>query len=179
MKKEYIILLLLAGIALLIYGGEKVIKVINMKTFLQKFYPLAAVASRAFGFPNPYFLLSQMYAENSGKSFLLDTANNVGSLVSRSTPTRKLPTNNWWHGEETAPSPVGLYFRKYRTLQDGFMDYAHTLAVYYHLNQAKDINAYANAISNSAYLDIKNGDNRQQYANNIITTYSALVNSKA
>lgn len=178
--KTVLILTIVFVVGLILFLTRK--KIMNVVTgipsFLSKFLPYANIAAKKFGFSDPYFLLSQMYAENSGKSHLLDVANNVGSLISR-VGAKKLATNEFWKGDEVGPSPVGLWFRKYATLQDGFNDYARTLSRYYSLQTATSIHDYASKVSNSKYIDEKNGDNRAQYAANILGTYDKLKQATA
>src|SRR5258708_27077021 len=80
----------------------------DMKQFIATFLPIATKAAKTFGFPDPYFLLAQMYAENGGSSELLSKANNVGSLVSRDGNGKKLQTNQYWTGNEIPNTKNGL-----------------------------------------------------------------------
>ena len=143
------------------------------KEFVIKYLPLAQAAAAKFGFSDPYFLLAQQYAENSGDSSLLDKTHNVGSLISR-VGKNKLQTNQYWKGEEYLAKSSGLSFRVYSTLQDGYYDYARLLGNVYKLNTAKTIEEYAIKVSQSRYIDEKNGDNRELYAKNIIATYKKI-----
>lgn len=147
------------------------------KEFVTKFLPYATASATRFGFADPYFLLSQQYAENSGNSPLLDKTNNVGSIISRpgkeGTPLgkKKLATNQFWTGEDYLAKSSGLYFRVYGTLQDGYNDFARLLANVYKLNTANTIEDFARAISESKYISEDNGDSRLLYQKNIVSTY--------
>lgn len=138
--------------------------------FVNKYLPLAKTSAALFGFADPYFLLAQQFAENSGDSSLLSKTNNIGSLISR-VGEMKLKPNQYWKGAEYLAKSSGLWFRVYDDLQIGYHDYARLLGRFYKLNVAKTIEEYAHSISNSAYIDEKNGDNRELYAKNIIATY--------
>jgi hypothetical protein len=175
MKKEYIFISGFVSIGIILYffrDNVKNIIIKSVKDFITKFLPLATQAANHFGFKDPYFLLAQMYAENSGNSTLLNTANNVGSLISRYNG-QKLKTNQFWHGDDIVNPKNGIYFRKYDTLLNGFLDYANTLASY-GMHNVSDIQQYASKISNSKYINESNGDNRDQYAKNILNTYNKL-----
>lgn len=146
------------------------------KDFNFKFLPYATESAKRFGFADPLFLMAQQFAENSGDSTLLANTNNVGSLISRYNG-KKLPVGLFWGGEDYFVKSTGIYFRVYKTLQDGYNDFAKLLAKQYNLNTAKSIEEYADKVSKSAYINIANGDNREQYAKNIVSTYYSLKNA--
>jgi len=172
MKRDTLLIILgILLLAILYVFKDKILN--TMDAFKTKFLPIALRAAKVFGFSDPYFLLAQMYAENGGNSYLLNTANNVGSLISRYNGA-KLPTNTWWKGDDVANPKNGLYFRKYDSIDDGFFDFAHLLSNSYHLGTAKNIQEFAEKIANSSYISEANGDNRAQYAQNIINTYNKL-----
>lgn len=139
-----------------------------------KHYEYARLAAARFGFRDPLFLMAQVAAENSFSSKLLSATNNVGSLTSRNGEGKKHTSNEFWQGEDYQSKSSGLWFRKYSSLLDGWLDYARLLGNVYKLNTARTIEEYASKISASAYIDERNGDNREQYKQNIISSYNVL-----
>ena len=139
--------------------------------FKNKFLPLAQESANRFGFKDPYFLMAQQFAENSGDKGIIINTNNVGSLISRNDRGLKLPIGLFWKGEEYKAKSSGLWFRVYATMQDGYNDFARLLSKYYKLHECKTIEEFADKISNSAYISESNGDNRKQYEKNIVDTY--------
>lgn len=134
--------------------------------FASTYYPLAKKAGDKYGI-DPVVILAQAAQESSwGSSYGATNRNNFfGILASGS-------TNEYWSGTRSQSSVSKLWFRVYRTPQDGFYDFARLISSNYPTvlsvsSNGQDSTAYAHAIAYSPYISETNGDNRSVYETNV------------
>lgn len=130
------------------------------ETFVRAYYAAAKAAGAHFGL-NPVCILAQAAHESAwGTSYGARTRRNFFGVIA----TKQ--TSIYWDGEKSKSQASGLWFRVYKTAEDGFSDFARLIAARYPtcLAVSHDPAAYAKAIAASPYISEKNGDNRPTYA---------------
>jgi peptidoglycan hydrolase FlgJ len=143
--------------------------------FVSKYWPVAAMAAKAFKIENPAVILAQAAHESAwGTSYSAKTRKNFFGITAYGTP------NKFWDGSKSASKTnPQLQFRIYKTDLDSFMDYARLLTSKYS-NAAKksaDVNAFAKTMANSSYISESAGDDRGVYEKALISYSSFIVNT--
>lgn len=129
-----------------------------------KYYSIAQKVGKEFGI-NPIVILAQGAIESGwGTSNLSKNHNNFFGITAYGA------NNAYWKGAKYVSTSSGLPFRKYDSVADGFSDFARLLASKYSqaAKASHSVEEYARLISNSPYINEKNGDNRNKYKELII-----------
>lgn len=140
--------------------------------YVMKYYAIAVKVGKKFGI-HPLMILAQASIESGwGTSLLARQNNNFFGVTAFGKP------NIYWTGEKRQSTSSKLWFRSYKTVEDGFSDFARLITSYYK-DAAKvsgDITAYATKIASSPYISEKNGDNRAKYRALIIQSGETILN---
>lgn len=134
------------------------------ETYIKQFESYAKKAGAKYGI-NPVIILAQSAHESGwGSSTNVKQANNFFGITAAGS------TNQYWNGQSRTAS-TGLKFRVYKSAQDSFFDFARLIKERYPASAkvSNNVTAYAQSISQSAYISEKNGDNRTVYKNAIIS----------
>lgn len=149
-------------------GSETGDKRIN---FVVKYYELAVKVGKKFGL-HPLVILAQGSIESGwGTSQLARQNNNFFGITAYGKP------NQYWTGEKRVSTTSGLPFRSYKTVEDGFSDFARIITSYYKqaAQVSNNVAAYAQKIAYSPYINEKNGDNREKYRQLIIQSAQTIL----
>lgn len=139
--------------------------------YVSEFFPIADKVGKKFKF-NPIIILSQGSVESGwGTSQLARENHNFFGVTAFGKP------NPYWDGSYRVSTSSGLKFRNYKSIEDGFSDYARMITTYYPAaaKVSNDPAAYATAIANSPYINEKNGDNRAKYRALIIQSAQTIL----
>ena len=138
--------------------------------FVVKNYARAEKAFKRFGVSVKASLSQGAMESDWGRSGIALRANNLFGITAAGKP------NEFWNGESVTAS-TGLKFRKYKTVEDSFMDFARLISTNYKdaASVSDDIAMYAHKIAYSPYISESNGDNRPVYEKGIIARYNAIV----
>lgn len=139
--------------------------------FVLTYYKVALKVGKKFNL-NPIIILAQASLESGWGTSLLATQNhNFFGITAFGKP------NQYWDGTFRISKTSGLKFRNYKTVEDGFSDYARIITSYYKEAAAasNNIPLYAHRISNSPYINEKNGDNRAKYKAIIIQSAQTII----
>jgi len=133
--------------------------------YVQQFYPVAKAAGELFRI-NPVVILAQSAIESGWGESHLSRHNNYFGICGFGKP------NRYWDGAKIQLCENGLVFRKYKTIADGFNDFARLIRSSY--KTAADVSfaspqAYAQEIAYSRYISEVNGDNRAAYKRMLIS----------
>jgi flagellar protein FlgJ len=132
--------------------------------YVVKYFGIAQKVGSAFGI-NPFVILAQAAIESGwGTSNLSKNHNNFFGVTAYG------GKNQYWKGGKYVSTTLGLPFRTYDTVADGFSDFARLLVSKYNeaAKASKNVSDYARLISSSPYINEKNGDNRTKYKELII-----------
>lgn len=135
------------------------------------YYGTAERIGKQFGI-NPIIILAQAAIESGwGTSTLARLHNNFFGVTAYG------KANEYWKGKKYISKSSGLPFRSYPTVSDGFSDFARLIAGKYSVaaKASHSITEYARLISNSPYINEKNGDNRAKYKEVIIRNAIAIT----
>lgn len=138
--------------------------------YVFNYYGTAERIGKQFGI-NPIVILAQAAIESGwGTSTLARLHNNFFGVTAYG------KTNNYWKGKKYISKSSGLPFRSYATVSDGFADFARLISAKYSAaaKASPSITEYARLISNSPYINEKNGDNRAKYKELIIRNAIAI-----
>lgn len=139
--------------------------------YVMKYYSVAVKVGKAFGI-HPLMILAQASVESGwGTSQLARQNNNFFGVTAYG------KTNQYWTGEKRQSTTSKLWFRSYKSVEDGFSDFARLITSYYKeaAKVSNDITAYATKISASPYISEKNGDNRAKYRALIIQSGETIL----
>ncbi len=139
--------------------------------FVLKYYEVALKVGKLFNL-HPLVILAQASVESGwGTSKLALENNNFFGITAYGSP------NQYWKGDKRISSSSGLPFRSYRSVEDGFSDFARIITRYYKqaASVSNNINAYAEKIASSPYINEKNGDNRSKYKSLIIASAETIL----
>lgn len=139
--------------------------------FVMKYYEVAVKVGKNFGL-HPLVILSQASVESGWGTSLLSTLNNnFFGVTSYGKP------NKYWNGDKRTSKASGLSFRSYKSVEDGFSDFARLITSYYKdaASVSNNINEYAQRIAYSPYINEKNGDNRSKYKSLIIASANTIL----
>lgn len=142
----------------------------NRVDYIKTYYPLAKIAGEKYNI-NPLSILSQGALESAwGTSFSATNRNNLFGILASGA------TNEYWHGAKSQSTSSKLWFRIYESKQDSIMDFARLISSKYKSSAmfSHDIPAYADSISKSPYISESNGDNRESYRKNIISSATII-----
>lgn len=139
--------------------------------FVMKYYEVAVKVGKIFNI-HPLVILSQASIESGWGTSLLSTLNNNFFGV-----TAYGKPNKYWTGEKRVSKASGLAFRSYKTVEDGFSDFARLITSYYKeaASVSNNINSYAQKIAYSPYINEKNGDNRAKYKTLIVQSAETIL----
>lgn len=142
------------------------------QAFLKNFAGAARAAQDKYKI-NAYFILSVAAFESSfGTSKIARESNNFFGIISLGN------VNAYWNGAKHRAS-TGLSFRKYASPQNSFLDFGRLIkSSYKQVYQANTIQDFANAMSESNYIDPNNGDDRLAYRKGLIKCYEVLTGTK-
>jgi flagellar protein FlgJ len=141
-----------------------------IKIYILLVYKQAIKAAKAYDI-NPYIILAQGALESDyGRSLNAKAANNYFGVTAAGSP------NQYWNGEYRTAG-TGLKFRKSKTIEDSFMDFARLIRSKYTnaANASMNVAEYARLISLSSYISEANGDNREGYRLGLIARYNAIA----
>jgi len=127
--------------------------------FVMNLYDVAVRVGKKFNL-HPLIILAQASIESGwGTSLLAKMNNNFFGVTAFGKP------NLYWNGDFRVSKVSGLKFRSYKTIEDGFSDFARIITRYYKeaAKVSNDVAAYAKKIAYSPYISEKNGDNREKY----------------
>lgn len=137
--------------------------------FIKQYLSPARKAGECFGI-NPVVILAQSAIETGwGESTLAKEHNNFFGITAFGRP------NTFWKGPKTDLSENGgipsLWFRKYETPEDSFMDYARLIHTAYPVaaSLSNTPSAFAKEIAYSKYISEVNGDNRAAYQRMLVS----------
>ncbi|WP_293712155.1 glucosaminidase domain-containing protein [uncultured Parabacteroides sp.] len=137
--------------------------------FIKQYHSPARKAGECFGI-NPVVILAQSAIETGwGESTLAKEHNNFFGITAFGRP------NAFWKGPKTDLSENGgipsLWFRKYETPEDSFMDYARLIHTAYPVaaSVSHSPSAFAKEIAYSKYISEVNGDNRAAYRRMLVS----------
>ncbi|HWY10522.1 MAG TPA: glucosaminidase domain-containing protein [Bacteroidia bacterium] len=138
--------------------------------FVSNLYQIAVKVGKKFGI-HPLIILAQASIESGwGTSLLSKMNNNFFGVTAFGKP------NEYWNGDFRVSKVSGLKFRSYKTVEDGFSDFARIITTYY--KQAAQVSnnvlEYAKKIAYSPYISEKNGDNRIKYQQLIIRSADTI-----
>jgi flagellar protein FlgJ len=139
--------------------------------YVSDYFAIAKKVGEKFNF-NPIIILSQGSVESGwGTSQLARENHNFFGVTAFGKP------NPFWDGTYRVSSSSGLKFRNYKSVEDGFSDYARMITAYYPAaaKVSFDPVAYATAIASSPYINEKNGDNRAKYRALIIQSAQTIM----
>jgi flagellar protein FlgJ len=140
-------------------------------TYVLKYYDIAVKVAKAFGI-HPLMILAQASVESGwGTSALATQNNNFFGVTAYGKP------NKYWTGDKRISKSSGLSFRSYKSVEDGFSDFARLITTHYPeaAKVSNNIIAYATKIANSPYISEKNGDNRVKYRALIIQSAETIL----
>lgn len=139
--------------------------------YVKKYYGIAEKVGKLFGI-NPIVILAQAAIESGWGTSLLATQNSNFFGV-----TAYGSTNKYWTGEKRISKSSGLPFRSYKTVEDGFSDFARLISTKYvqAARASQSVTEYARLIASSPYINEKNGDNRAKYKELIIRNAVAII----
>lgn len=138
--------------------------------FVMRYYETAVRVGKVFGV-HPLIILAQGSVESGwGTSKFAQENNNFFGITAFGSP------NKYWHGEKRVSTSSGLAFRSYRTVEDGFSDYARIITTYYKdaAKVSNNISEYAQRIAYSKYLNA-NDANRAKYKALIIASAETIL----
>lgn len=127
--------------------------------FVFNLYDMAVKVGKKFNL-HPLIILAQASIESAwGTSLLAKMNNNFFGVTAFGKP------NQYWNGEFRVSKASGLKFRSYKTVEDGFSDFARIITSYYKeaAKVSGNVAEYAKKIAQSPYISEKNGDNRAKY----------------
>lgn len=139
--------------------------------FVMKYYEIAVKVGKLFNL-HPLVILAQASIESAWGTSLLSTLNNnFFGVTSYGKP------NKYWNGDKRVSKVSGLSFRSYKSVEDGFSDFARLITSYYKeaASVSNNINEYAQRIAYSPYINEKNGDNRAKYKALIIQSAQTIL----
>lgn len=139
--------------------------------FVLKYYDLAVKVAKLFNI-HPLVILAQASIESGwGTSLLARDNNNFFGVTAYGN------ANKYWTGEKRVSNSSGLPFRSYKSVEAGFSDFARIITSYYKdaASVSNNINAYAQKIAYSPYINEKNGDNRAKYKSLIIQSAETIL----
>lgn len=131
------------------------------QNYIKQYLPLAQKAGEQFGM-SPIIILAQSAIETGwGESSLAREYNNFFGITAYGRP------NPFWDGGRTDLSATGsrpaLWFRRYLTAEDSFLDFARLIH-----------SAYAKEIAYSKYISEVNGDNRAAYQRMLVSICKSI-----
>lgn len=127
--------------------------------FVFNLYDTAVKVGKKFNI-HPLIILAQASIESGwGTSLLAKMNNNFFGVTAFGKP------NQYWNGDYRVSKVSGLKFRSYKTVEDGFSDFARIITSYYKeaARASRNVADYARKIAQSPYISEKNGDNRAKY----------------
>jgi peptidoglycan hydrolase FlgJ len=139
--------------------------------FVLNYYAVAVKVGKAFNL-HPLAILAQASIESGWGTSLLATLNhNFFGITAYGKP------NQYWDGSKRISKSSGLAFRNYKSVEDGFSDFARLITSKYPqaASVSNNINAYAQKIAYSPYINEKNGDNRAKYHTLIIQSAETIL----
>lgn len=139
--------------------------------FVLKYYAVAVKVGKLFNL-HPLIIMAQASIESGwGTSLLATQNNNFFGVTAYGKP------NKYWDGSKRVSKSSGLPFRNYKTVEDGFSDFARLITSYYKeaAKVSNNITAYAEKIAYSPYINEKNGDNRAKYRALIIQSAQTIL----
>ncbi len=139
--------------------------------FVMNFYEAAVKVGKKFGI-HPLIILAQASVESGwGTSQLATQNHNFFGVTAFGKP------NEYWKGESRVSKVSGLKFRSYKTVEDGFSDFARIITSYYKeaAKVSNNVSEYAQKIAYSPYISEKNGDNRVKYKELIIKSATLIL----
>lgn len=139
--------------------------------FVLRYYDIAVKVGKKFGL-HPLSILAQASIESGwGSSLLARTNNNFFGITAYGKP------NAYWDGSKRISKTSGLPFRSYKSVEDGFSDFARIITTHYKAaaSVSNNITAYAEKIAYSPYINEKNGDNRVKYRALIIRSAETIL----
>ncbi len=139
--------------------------------FVLKYYQIAVKVGKVFNL-HPLVILAQASVESGwGTSQLALQNNNFFGVTAYGS------VNKYWTGEKRVSTSSGLPFRSYKSVEAGFSDFARLITSYYKeaASVSNNINAYAQKIAYSPYINEKNGDNRAKYKALIIQSADTIL----
>lgn len=139
--------------------------------YVLDYYEAAIKVGKKFGI-HPVIILAQGSVESGwGTSTLAKVNHNFFGVTAFGKP------NEYWDGSFRVSTSSGLKFRNYKSVEDGFSDYARMITKYYPdaAKVSNDIVAYATKIAMSPYINEKNGDNRAKYRQLIIQSANTIL----
>lgn len=147
--------------------------------FITQYLPLARKAGERFGM-NPAILLAQAAIETGwGESTLCKEHNNFFGITAYG------HHNAFWKGDRTdlsaASDRPSLWFRRYVTAEDSFLDFARLIHSAYPVAATLTFQppAYAKEIAYSKYISEVNGDNRTAYQRMLVSISRSIERSLA
>lgn len=144
----------------------------SKEEFTISYLPLAQLAGKKYRM-DPLIILSQAAIESQwGGSYSARVRKNFFGVTAFGAK------NAYWDGEYSESlNELKIKFRIYNTAQDSFYDFARLIASKYKSAHAvnNDVTRYAQAIAYSPYITESNGDNRQVYLNNLISSYRSIT----
>lgn len=139
--------------------------------FVKAFLPLALKAEKEFSL-NPVVILAQAAIESGwGLSILSRDYHNFFGITAYGRP------NKYWKGEMTDMEGLSyLFFRRYETDEDSFLDFARLITTSYKLAASVSYQptAYAKEIAYSRYISEVNGDDRVEYRNLLVVISQSI-----
>ncbi len=139
--------------------------------YVLKYYDVAVKVGKLFGI-HPLIIMAQASVESGwGTSALATQNNNFFGVTAYGKP------NKYWTGEKRISKSSGLPFRSYKSVEDGFSDFARLITTHYPeaAKVSNNVNAYAEKIAYSPYISEKNGDNRVKYRALIIQSAETIL----
>lgn len=140
--------------------------------FIQTYLPAACAAGKTFRI-NPVVMLAQSAIETGwGESTLAQEHHNFFGITAYGLPS------DYWQGARTdlsddddSPGKSSLWFRKYTSTEDSFMDFARLIRSIYPVAAALSFKptAYAKEIAYSKYISEVNGDNHADYCRMLVS----------
>lgn len=130
-----------------------------IEEFVKQYLPFAREVEKVFHL-NPVIVLSQAAVESGwGESVLCRKFHNFFGLTAYGKP------NEYWHGGKTEENERELTFRRYDSVENGFLDFGRLISAVYPAAAAISYypDSYAREIAYSRYISEKNGDNRIVY----------------
>lgn len=138
--------------------------------YVKNYYSVAQRVGKSFGI-NPIVILAQAALESGwGTSNLSKNYNNFFGVTAYGAQ------NPYWKGTKYVSTSSGLPFRTYAGPYEGFSDFARLLVSKYNeaARASHSVAEYARLISQSPYINEKNGDNRSKYRELIIANAKAI-----
>jgi peptidoglycan hydrolase FlgJ len=146
-------------------------KVSKQVNFVLNYFDIAIKVGKVFGL-HPISILAQASIESGwGTSLLATQNNNFFGITAYGKP------NAYWNGAKRKSKTSGLEFRSYKSVEDGFSDFARIISTKYKAaaRVSNNIPEYAEKIAYSPYINEKNGDNRVKYKAIIIQSAETIL----